>query len=180
MYLNKIEKDQFISYIRDIVLTQQFQETKNYCQHGDTSTFTHCIVVSCYSYWLSLRLPLRYDRKSIIRGALLHDFYLYDWHIPNKSHRLHGFSHAGAALENANQYFELNQTEKDIIKCHMWPLNLTKVPRNREALLVCLVDKFCSFAETFHIPLLPEEEKYHSSPLCNLKTKLSLKFLQEI
>lgn len=179
MHLNKIEKNEFIHYIQDILQSQQFQETKNYCQHGHTSTYTHSVLVSCYSYWLSLRLPIHFDSKSIARGALLHDFYLYDWHIPHKSHKLHGFSHAGVALNNANIYFELNRTEKAIIKCHMWPLNITKIPRNREALLVCFVDKFCSFAETFHIPLLPEDNKCSSTSRL-YKNKLSLKSLFEI
>ena len=52
------------------------------------------------------------------------------------------------ALLNASTRFSLTDKEKDIIAHHMWPLNLTKVPRSREALLVCLVDKYCSTVET--------------------------------
>ena len=51
-------------------------------------------------------------------------------------------------LLNASTRFSLTDKEKDIIAHHMWPLNLTKVPRSREALLVCLVDKYCSTVET--------------------------------
>ena len=64
------------------------------------------------------------------------------------SHKWHGFSHAHTALLNASTRFSLTDKEKDIIAHHMWPLNLTKVPRSREALLVCLVDKYCSTVET--------------------------------
>jgi len=42
----------------------------------------------------------------------------------------------------------LNEIEKDIIRKHMWPLTVTRIPRCREAGIVCLVDKFCSLAET--------------------------------
>ena len=73
---------------------------------------------------------------------------LYDWHEKDDSHRWHGFSHAHTALLNASTRFSLTDKEKDIIAHHMWPLNLTKVPRSREALLVCLVDKYCSTVET--------------------------------
>lgn len=153
MDLNKTESKYFAECIQEIIQSKPFQETKKYCQHGTTSTYRHCLVVSYYSYWLSLRLPMKFDHKSVARGALLHDFYLYDWHIPDKSHRLHGYTHANTAYGNACKHYNINKTEADIIKNHMWPLNIMKVPQSREAMLVCLVDKYCSFAETFHIPL---------------------------
>lgn len=174
MYLDKTETNNLIEYIQELVQSQPFQETKNYCQHGTTSTYMHCVFVSCYSYWLSLRLPMKFDHKSVARGALLHDLYLYDWHIPDKSHRLHGYTHANAAYGNACKHFDINKTEADIIKNHMWPLNITKVPRSREAMLVCFVDKYCSFAETFHIPLLPKNEQRKVHPHRNFSTILSM------
>lgn len=57
-------------------------------------------------------------------------------------------THAHTALLNADARFALTDKERDIIAHHMWPLNLTKLPRCREALLVCLVDKYCSTVET--------------------------------
>jgi uncharacterized protein len=157
MKLSSKEKENFIIHIQDLLQSKQVHEMKKYIQHGNTSTFHHCLLVSYYSYWMSLRLPVRFDTRSIARGALLHDFYLYDWHIPDKSHKLHGFVHPRFALKNARQYFPLNSLEKDIIESHMWPLTLTKIPRSREALLVCLMDKYCSFAETFYIPIIPKD-----------------------
>jgi uncharacterized protein len=82
-----------------------------------------------------------------VRGALLHDFFLYDWHIPDKTRRWHGFTHPRIALENAKKYFKLNEKEKDIILNHMWPLTV-KFPRSREAFIVCIADKICSIIET--------------------------------
>jgi uncharacterized protein len=149
-YANEIE---FIKVIKELLEVNQVQEMMNYIQHGKTSTFSHCLIVAYLSYQYSLRLPFQYNTRSLIRGAMLHDFYLYDWHIPDKAHRLHGYYHAGFALKNARKYFHLNQIEEEIIAKHMWPLNISKLPLCKEAALVCAVDKYVSLAETFHIPI---------------------------
>ncbi len=155
MKRNVMDNTEFIDLLQEFLVQDQINEMKNYIQHGNTSTYLHCIQVAYHSYCLARRLPLRFDSKSVVRGAMLHDFYLYDWHIPDRSHRLHGYVHPGFALRNARKYFKLNQIEEDIIRKHMWPLTLTKLPKYKESLLVCLVDKLCSLAETFRIPLYP-------------------------
>ncbi|MPN07787.1 hypothetical protein SDC9_155059 [bioreactor metagenome] len=86
----------------------------------------------------------------MIRGALLHDFFLYDWHEKNQNHRLHGFTHPKRALCNAQHYFRLNDIERDVIEKHMWPMTL-KPPRFKESLVVCLVDKCCTLSETLRL-----------------------------
>lgn len=141
---------EFTDTLKELLKYKQLQDMHQYVQHGDTSTFEHCLMVAYCSYRMAKALPGDFNYKSIIRGAVLHDFYLYDWHIPHHSHRLHGFSHARCALDNASKLLPLNKTEADIIEHHMWPLTLRKYPRSKEAFLVCMVDKYCSLAETFH------------------------------
>jgi uncharacterized protein len=145
---NSIMEEEYYNTIDALLSEDCVKQMQMYIQHGDTTTYTHCLAVSYYSYQISRHLPMHIDIRSITRGALLHDLFLYDWHIPDESHRLHGFYHPGIAFENASRYFQLNRKEADIILKHMWPLTVTRVPRCREALLVCLVDKFCSFFET--------------------------------
>lgn len=86
----------------------------------------------------------------MIRGALLHDYFLYDWHEPH--HGLHGYTHASLALRNAAQDFAISPIEADVIKKHMWPLNI-KPPRYREAMIVTIADKICSAKEVFGKPI---------------------------
>lgn len=124
------------------------REMGSYCQHGRTSTLEHVYAVANYSLRVSRLLHIRVDEESLIRGALLHDFFLYDWHIPVKGRKLHGFSHPATALRNAKIHFRLNEIEVDIIERHMWPLTLRRCPRFKESLLVCLMDKYCSLVET--------------------------------
>ena len=141
-------EEEYYNTIEPLLNEECVQQMQLYIQHGGTTTYTHCLAVAYYSYRVSRILPIKVDISSIARGAMLHDLFLYDWHIPDDSHRLHGFCHPGFALENANRYFVLNEIERDIIRKHMWPLTVTRIPRCREAGIVCLVDKFCSLAET--------------------------------
>jgi uncharacterized protein len=123
---------------------------KNFTQHGRTDCLFHSISVSYYSLASASRLPFIWDKRSLVKGALLHDFFLYDWHTKDRSHRFHGFTHPSAALANARKEWGLNEKEADIIRKHMFPL-IPAVPRYRESLLVCLVDKLCSAAEILRL-----------------------------
>ena len=112
----------------------------------------HSFFVAYMSVWLAKRFRIRVHLRSLVRGALLHDYFLYDWHIKDPDRKAHGFSHAAAALQNAERDFALNAVERDIIARHMFPLNLTP-PRYRESILVCIADKICAVYETFSIPI---------------------------
>ena len=121
----------------------------NYIQHGNTSCLLHCIAVAYFCYVFAERFKfLKLHERDLLRGALLHDYFLYDWHIPNKSRPMHGRYHPKAACKNAEEDFNLTDIERDIIKKHMFPLTLTP-PKYRESVLVCLVDKVCSVYEIF-------------------------------
>ncbi|MBQ7667862.1 MAG: HD domain-containing protein [Clostridia bacterium] len=123
---------------------------KRYMQHGNTSAFLHSLKVACVSYSIAKKLKLKVDEKSLIRGSLLHDYFLYDWHDKNSCHGLHGFTHAKTALENAEKEFELNDVEKDMILKHMFPLNL-KPPKHKESVILCIADKIVATCETLKI-----------------------------
>lgn len=132
----------------DILDSDKMASEKNFMQHGTTSCYEHSIMVACMSVTLARRFRISVDERSMVRGALLHDYFLYDWHVPDKSHRLHGFTHPFAALKNAERDFELNAMERDIIVKHMFPLN-PFLPKYKESVLVCLADKMCALKETF-------------------------------
>ena len=119
----------------------------DYTQHGSTSCLKHTIAVAYYSIKLAEKLGIKYKKTDLIRGALLHDYFLYDWHDGN-GRGIHGFTHPKAALVNADRDFELTDTEKEIIRKHMFPLTLMP-PKCREGWIVCMVDKYCSLYETF-------------------------------
>jgi len=133
-------------YAEDILTSQGMQMEKGYVQHGDISCYQHSVLVACMSVRLARQLHVQVDMASMIRGALLHDYFLYDWHVPDPSHRLHGFTHAGCALRNAERDFALTEIERDVIEKHMFPMN-PALPRYRESALVTLADKLCASRE---------------------------------
>ena len=125
------------------------RQMKRFRQHGNVSTYDHCNEVAKLSYRLNDRLKLRADVKTLLYGAMLHDFYLYDWHRKDDgSHRWHGFHHAERAAKNAEEHFHAGEKVLSVIRTHMWPLNLTHPPRSKEAWIVCLADKCVAFRET--------------------------------
>ena len=86
-------------------------------------------------------------RMKYTQRYMQHSDILYDWHEKNAGHRFHGFIHAGRALQNAKNDFELTRREENIISRHMFPLNIVP-PMCKEAWLVCLADKICASKET--------------------------------
>lgn len=117
-----------------------------FVQHGRVSTLEHVMRVAERALRWSRRLPCRFCEDELVRGAVLHDYYLYDWHDP--ASKGHATKHPLRALRNAEADFALTDRERNIIAAHMWPLPPTRIPRYREAWLVCAADKVCSLEET--------------------------------
>lgn len=119
--------------------------------HHDASLADHSVAVAYYAFVIARSLGFRHSLQELARGALLHDFFHYDWRVSKpRSGGLHGFDHPREALENAEaSYGPLSALERDIILRHMWPLTPIP-PRYPESIIVCLVDKAVSVAESWH------------------------------
>lgn len=148
-------------YGKEILQSENMQKEKNYLQHGNISVFEHSISVAIECLKIVRILGIPVDQKSLIRGALLHDYFLYDWHESDKSHRLHGLTHAKTALLNAQKEYKLNEIEKNMIYCHMFPLNL-RIPKYRESIILTIADKIVATKETIepYKKLISVYEKY--------------------
>lgn len=149
----KIIQKMLEEYASDILNSDNFKSTEQHIQHGSVTVHRHCMDVAKYSLLLNKKLGLKCSQHDLIRGALLHDYFLYDWHDKeylSQRKRLHGFWHPGIALKNAENEYELNDTQREIIKKHMWPLTIVP-PKCREAWVVTVADKYCSLMETVGI-----------------------------
>ena len=137
---------EYMEYINDLIQHEKIRLMKNFIQHSDINCLEHSLYVSYISFLVCRKMGL--DCRSAARGALLHDFFLYDWHGEKPYKGLHGFKHPNIALQNANKYFDLNSKEQDIIQNHMWPLTI-RLPRYKETFIVILADKYCASREIF-------------------------------
>jgi len=149
--MKKTTDSVFLTVVRKTAESRLFEED-SYTQHGNTSCLMHSIAVAYYSYRLAKKLGEdKFNIPELIRGALLHDYFLYDWHVKpfHEENGLHGFSHPKTAWQNAGRDFSLTERECDIIRKHMFPLTLTKIPMYRESWIVTTVDKWLSLYEVF-------------------------------
>ena len=154
MQLSVTEREQLYAILEKYDQNPKVQQMREFIQHGDVTTYQHCKNVVLVSWWLNHRLHLGADETSLAVGAFLHDFYLYDWHKKGTFHgirrlfEMHGFSHPGCACVNAEKVFHITKKEQSIISSHMWPLTFRHVPSCREAIIVCLADKYCAVVES--------------------------------
>lgn len=140
-------------YGGDIINSENFKKTKAHIQHGSMTVNSHCMDVARYSLMIDRRLGLHCHTADLVRGALLHDYFLYDWHDKeylSQRQRLHGFRHPKLALLNADKEYDLTDIQRDIIVKHMWPLTVM-LPACREAWVVTAADKYCSLMETIGV-----------------------------
>lgn len=142
-YLNDTE---YLECVGDILCSEIFKKLDKFVQHGATSTMVHSIDVSYTTYLVCKAYNLNY--KSAARAALLHDFYLYDWHRPARETGafLHGFTHPYRAAKNAKKYFNISEAEASMIKTHMFPLTPIP-PMSLEGWVLTMADKSASINE---------------------------------
>ena len=130
----------------------RFSLQKGFIQHGICTVYDHSVQVAVLSVSLTRCLRLPVHSNILVRAALLHDYFLYDWHDKEARPKgLHGYTHPDSALRNAQRDFDLSDIEKDIIRSHMWPLTLRRIPHCKEAWIVTLADKYCSTLETLKL-----------------------------
>jgi len=136
-----------IKTYNEIVNDSRFKKEKSFIQHGDVTVYEHSLMVTKTCVAIARKLNLNVNYESLVKGALLHDYFLYDWHIKDPSHRLHGFTHPKTTMKNAKRDFGLTKKEENMILSHMFPLVPT-LPKTKESIILCLADKYCATKET--------------------------------
>lgn len=132
----------FVHYISDILSNGKFLLLKDYPHHNNVTRFDHCIHVAYSCYRKAVKLGYAHIRE-LVRGAVLHDFFLYDYTTERtiKKHYLHGVFHPSESLKQAESEFNISDIERNVIKSHMFPLSFT-MPKYLASWLVISYDKY--------------------------------------
>ena len=144
-----VTEDNYLEELHKFAELPDVKIMGQYAQHRTNNTLAHVCHVASVSHKIEKAFFLHLDEEALLKGAMLHDYYLYDFHQHPVSAYRHGTGHAAIALSNAEKVFALNSKERNIIYSHMWPLNLTHLPRCREAWVVTVADKVCEIEEMF-------------------------------
>ncbi len=100
--LTPAQEARMYEILRGIADDPHALEMQQFIQHGTVTTYEHCLRVTRIAYWLNLHWHCHADEVSLVRGAFLHDFYLYDWHNCSNITHWHGFKHPLIARYNAD------------------------------------------------------------------------------
>ncbi|MCM1131486.1 MAG: HD domain-containing protein [Roseburia sp.] len=141
--LPKEEQSFFFQTIKEIIYTNDFLKLKQYRHHGNISTYTHVIKVAYMSFRYAVKHYKKINKKELIRAALLHDLYFYDWHDKNNGVHLHGLFHPKKAVINAKSLYHITKREQRHMAHHMFPLTLIP-PTTKEGWIICIFDKIAA------------------------------------
>ena len=129
-------EDVYQSFLKD----ERILRMKNISMHRGSNCYIHSFKVAK----LAIKRALRHKKGNlytIMVGAILHDYYLYDWRVDRSKMRHHMSSHPYTAAENAKRDFDIYDEIRDAIQSHMWPVNITDYPRTKEARIISNADK---------------------------------------
>ena len=141
------DEKKFEELLNNMTESEALQILKTIPQHKGNTTFAHCVHVTQMSFKLARMFGIEIDPASLVRGAMLHDYYLYDTKTMEISDYQHALFHPQLALYYASQLFNLNEKEQNIILSHMWPIPGAPLPKSKEAWLVIIADKICACQE---------------------------------
>lgn len=149
----KIDYIEFYEIIEPILIASEMQKRKKYPHHINESVYQHVLRVAYDCYKIGKRLHM--DYKSLAIAGILHDFYENPWQYSKEKKpflQKHAFTHAKEAVVNSKKIFGseiVTPKVESIMITHMFPLN-KKLPRNKEAWLLTLVDKADSIDFILH------------------------------
>ena len=148
MSIRERREREFVELTRELLDSDQVRMMGRWKHHGPVTTLDHSLFVAFSTYRVAR--ALRLDVRSAVRGALLHDLYLYDSRDKSAHPGNQCFDHPRFAARNAAALTDLSAKEQNIILSHMWPLG-GPLPRSAEAWTVDLVDTVCAGLELSRI-----------------------------
>ena len=134
--------DEFVGLTGDLLSNELVESMKQYRHHQDTNTHFHSVYVSYTVLKMCDKLNV-VNTREIVRAALLHDFYLYQWYT-EKHDEYHIWYHPKESVKNIEKHIgQLSDVQRNMILSHMFP-TCVELPKSKGAWLLTLADKKCA------------------------------------
>lgn len=124
------------SFLKD----ERILKMKDIPMHRGSNCYVHSFRVAKLAIKRALKKD-NVDLKTLLIGAILHDYYLYDWRIEKDKKLMHVKKHPDVSIKNAVKDFNISKDSQEIIRRHMWPFNIDLFPNTIEARILTLADK---------------------------------------
>ena len=147
MKLTEEQKEKLESIYQSFLNNEKILRMKDISMHRGSNCYEHCFKVAKKAIKKSLRRK-DVNLEVVLLGAILHDYYPYDWRKDRSKLKKHGKNHPDIAIENAIKDFDISNDVKKVIKTHMWPINIKEYPNTKEARIVSLADKAVTIGES--------------------------------
>ena len=145
--LTNEEKSHLEEVYKQFLNDERILKMKQYTMHRGSNCYIHSFKVAKISFKMALNSRKKLDLESLLIGAFLHDYYLYDWRDDHSLLKHHAKNHPFIAYSNASKDFSINVLEAEIIKSHMWPYNIKNFPKSTEAKIVGFCDTLVATIE---------------------------------
>lgn len=126
----------------DVISSKIFQRVAWQRHHIFSTVGYHSVHVAMIMVILSRLFKM--DLRDIIRASLWHDVGIYDRESFRKVSM--GYEHPKRSLKLADSLDALDETERDMIAHHMWPM-CKEMPETLEGVLITIADKWCAVTE---------------------------------
>ena len=136
-------EDLYQTFLHD----ERILRMKNISMHRGSNCYEHSFKVAKKAIKRAINRK-DVNLEVVLIGAILHDYYLYDWRQDRSKLKRHGQNHPGIAIENAVRDFNISEDVKKVIRSHMWPINIKTFPNTKEAKIVSLADKAVTIGES--------------------------------
>ena len=138
MIISEEEKKRLEDIYQSFLNDEKIKRMQEIPMHFGSNCYVHSFKVAKLSIKKALKKKSA-NLENILVGAILHDYYLYDWRKDKEKKKNHG-KHPFVAVENATRDFHINEEVKRIIACHMYPMNKEYKPTTIEEKIVAKCD----------------------------------------
>ena len=147
MIITEQEKQRLENLYQTFLNDEKILRMKDISMHRGSNCYEHSFKVAKKAIRKSLNRK-NVNLEVVLLGAILHDYYLYDWRKDRSKLKKHGKNHPDIAIENAIKDFNIPDEVKKVIKSHMWPINIKDYPKSKEAKIVSISDKEVTIVES--------------------------------